>query len=352
VYESYPFFSYFALFHDARFLEDPVDRFLRDRWNLPIWRRYAERIPGGDRLDAQLLKAAAAPTALEEQLVTAYLITKDKTYLVRALRDACSRLEGGWQFRGGAAGGANDHFSVPGQAALSQMYLGGALTWLRPASILPPIAVSWEGLDDDVAAMVLAASPQKLRLAAYNFDDRPRRVRMRVWELEPGQYRLHEAFDNDQDDKPDGKVTTRDVGLRRGSVVDLELLPQQSHLIELEQRESRPVPERLSDIAVGDGDLFYDKATDRLKDVVHNIGSAAAESVLVRFEDPAGHLLADRTIPRLDAPLDLQPKTTTVWLGQPLMHPVAGITVRIDPEHRLEEITDENNTGHWRSGSR
>jgi hypothetical protein len=103
----------------------------------------------------------------------------------------------------------------------------------------------------------------------------------------------------------------------------------------------------LPDPAVGDGDLFYDKATDRLKVVVHNIGSSAAESVVVRFEVPAGHVLAERTISRLDAPLDLQPKTATVWLGQPLMHPVAGITVRIDPEHRLQEITDSNNTGRW-----
>jgi hypothetical protein len=227
------------------------------------------------------------------------------------------------------------------------MYLGGALTWLRPASILPPIAVSWEGLDDDVAAIVLAASPPKLLLAAYNFDDRPHPVRMRVWELEPGKYRLHEGFDNDHDDKPDSTPTTREVVLQRGSVVDFELLPQRSQLIELEQLESRPRRGLLPDLAVGDGDLFYDKATDRLKVVVHNIGSSAAESVVVRFEDPAGNVLADRIIPRLDAPLDLQPKTVTVWLGQPLMHPVAGITVRIDPGRRLQEITDENNTGHW-----
>ena len=30
---------------------------------------------------------------------------------------------------------------LPGQAALSQMYTGSALTWLRPASIVPPLAV-------------------------------------------------------------------------------------------------------------------------------------------------------------------------------------------------------------------
>jgi hypothetical protein len=329
-----------------------VDRFLRDRWNLPIWRRYVERIPDANRLDAQLMKSASARTALEEQLVTAYLISKDKTYLVRALRDACERLEGGWQFRGGAAGGANDHFSVPGQSALSQMYLGGALTWLRPASILPPIAVSWQGLDDDAAAVVLTASPQKLLLAAYNFDDRPRHVQMRVWELESGKYRIHEGSDEDHDDKSDRRVTTREVAVQRGSVIDLLLLPQRSQLIEMEQLEVRPRPELLPDLAVGDGDLFYDKPTDRLKVVVHNIGSSAAESVLIRFEDPAGNVLADRTIARLDAPLDLQPKTETVWLGQPLMHPVAGINVRIDPEHQLQEITVENNTGHWSRASR
>ena len=95
------------------------------------------------------------------------------------MRDACEELEGGWQFRGGEAGGANDHFYVPGQAALSQMYLGSALTWLRPASILPPLAVSWQGLDADVAAVVLEATPQALRVAAYNFDEKPRKVRMR-----------------------------------------------------------------------------------------------------------------------------------------------------------------------------
>jgi hypothetical protein len=67
--------------------------------------------------------------------------------------------------------------------------------------------------------------------------------------------------------------------------------------------------------------------------------------VVARFDYPAGNVMADRTIPRLDAPLDLEPKTAMVWLGQPLLHPVAGITVRIDPEHRVQEIAKANNAG-------
>jgi hypothetical protein len=348
VYESYPFYSYFTLFEDRKYLEGPVDVFLRDRWNLPIWRRYAERLPDGKRLDAQLLKAKAVKTASEEQLTAAYLVGKDRKLLVRAVREACEKLEGGWQFRGGAAGGANDHFSVPGQAALSQMYLGGAMTWLRPASILPPIAVSWEGLDANAAALVLDASPAKLRVALYNFDPKPRPVRMKVWELAAGKYQLKEGVDADQDDRIDGPGATRALTLQRGSAVELTLPAQQVYIVELDQVEARPRPELLPDVAVGQGDVYYDKATDRLKVVVHNLGAAAARDVVVRFEDPDGQVLAERVIPLLEAPLDLQPKTAVVWLPQPLLHPAAHITVRVDPDGRLEEITRANNQVTWR----
>lgn len=348
-YESYPFYSYFSLFGEARFVDDPVGPLLRDRWSLPIWRRFAERLPDGKRLDATLLAQAKAATATDEQLTTGYVITRDPAYLVRALRDACEELEGGWQFRGGEAGGANDHFHVPGQAALSQMYLGSALTWLRPASIVPPLAVSWQGLDAEVAACVRAATPQALRVAAYNFAEKPRKVRMRIWELSPGQYRLHQGA-ADRDEQFDGTPAVRDLALVRGSFVDLELPPRKVHVIELKQLQARPRPEFLPDLAVGDGDIYYDKATDRLKVVVHNIGAAAAKDVSVRFEDPAGNLLLQRTIAQLDAPLDLQPKTAVVWMPQPLLHPVERIVVRIDPDGRVEEITRENNAITWTPG--
>ncbi|MCC6419331.1 MAG: hypothetical protein IT429_13940 [Gemmataceae bacterium] len=346
-YEAYPFYSYFVLLGDRKYLDGPAAPFLRDRWSLPIWRRFAERLPDGKRLDAQLLKGAAAKAPTEEQLTAAYLVGRDRKYLVRALRAACARLEGGWQFRGGAAGGANDHFHVPGQAALSQLYLGSALTWLRPASILPPLAVSWDGLEADVAAHVLQASPQELRVALYNFADRPRQVRMRVWELAPGTYRLRAGSDADQDDRIDGPAAERELPLQRASWVDLELPPRQVHLVELRQAQARPRPELLADLAVGKGDVYYDRATDRLKVVVHNIGAAAAEKVVVRFETADGTLLAERVIAQLEAPLDLRPRTAVVWLPQPLLHPTATITVRIDPESRVDEITRANNQIVW-----
>lgn len=105
--------------------------------------------------------------------------------------------------------------------------------------------------------------------------------------------------------------------------------------VKADQAAGRAWPERLPDLAVGEGDVFYDKATDRLK-------------VVVRFETSDGALLAERVIARLEAPLDLRPKTAVVWLPQPTFHPVDRIVIRIDPDGRLEEITKENNHGTWR----
>jgi hypothetical protein len=311
-----------------------------------MWRRLADRLPSPDRADKQLL-ATAKKSTNEEVLAAAYWATKDKTYLVRGLRDACERLEGGWQFRGGEAGGANDHFSVPGQSVLSQMYLGAGLTWLRPASAIPPLAVSWPDIDANVAAVVLDASPRRLRVAVYNFGEKPRGAVMRVWELAPGTYRLRAGIDKDQDDRIDAPGAGREVALQRASPLLLELPPRQAYVVELEQVQARPRPELLPDLAIGEGDIAYDKATDRLKVIVHNIGAAAAKDVKVRFEGPDGQLLGEGVIERLEAPLDLKPKAAVVYLPQPTLLPVEHITARIDPDGRLDEITRENNVIRW-----
>lgn len=347
-YDVYPFYSYFALFGDRKYIDAPVDAELRDRWSLPIWRRFAEKLPNGNRHDADIINSAKRAGASDETLTAAFVASRDKTYLVRGLRDACENLEGGWQFRGGEARGANDHFWVPGQAALAQMYLGSAMTWLRPASIIPPLAVSWRGLDASAAAIVLEASAKKLRVAVYNFDSKPRKLHMRVWELEPGRYQMCQGIDVDQNDQIDGKPASREVVLRRGSSIELDAPAQQVFIIELDQKAAQSRPELLPDLAVGKGDIYYDKATDRLKVVLHNIGAAAAKDIIVHFEDPAGNVLARRVIPMLDAPLDLRPKTAIVWLPQPLLHRVAYIQVRVDPDDRIAEITEENNRVMWR----
>jgi hypothetical protein len=81
--------------------------------------------------------------------------------------------------------------------------------------------------------------------------------------------------------------------------------------------------------------------------IVHNLGAAAARDVVVHFETDDGTLLARRTIPQLDAPLDLIPQSAVVWMPNPTLLPLARIVVRIDPQQKIEEITRENNEIAW-----
>jgi hypothetical protein len=154
---------------------------------------------------------------------------------------------------------------------------------------------------------------------------------------------LRTGIDADGDERIDEPGAGRELVLHRSNPVALEVPSRKVYVVELEQREAHPRPEQLPDLAVGDGDIFYDKPTDRLKVVVHNLGSAPAKDVTVRFEDLDGNLLLRRTIVHLDAPLDLQPKTAVVCLPQPTLLPVDRIVVRIDPDERIQEITRENN---------
>ncbi|MFN4258938.1 MAG: LamG-like jellyroll fold domain-containing protein [Gemmataceae bacterium] len=301
---GYPFVSFAQLFNDPKYAKEPLEPYL--------------------------------PSAAE------------KAKVVQGIRAACETLEGGWQFRGGEARGANDHFSVPGQTELSRMYLGFGMTWLRTAiTMVPPIAVSWEGLEDQVAALVLEASSTKLRVAVYNFDAQPRAVRMRVWRLADGKYQLRTGHDSDGDDQIDGPAATDEINLHRASPIALQLPSRRVFIVELDQLEARSRPEQLADLAVGTGDVFYDLATDRLKVVVHNIGAAPAKNITVRFETPDGKLLGRHVIEQLDAPLDLRPQTAVAWLSQPTLHPVDRIIVHVDPDDQIEEITKENNRMVW-----
>lgn len=338
-YALWPFFSYHILFNDTKYISPPVDARLNRRWSKLIWERTAHGVvprPEG-----------AAPTLWEQG-------RKDKSRYVQEIRAAVERLEAGWQFRAGEAGGANDHFRVQGLDVLSQMGLGMGMTSLRPGSIIPRIDASWEGIGTVAMPIILEGTTSRVKAAIYNFQEQPLDVAMRVWRLAPGQYRVSVGVDQNGDDEIDGEAEVREMGLQRASRIFLTLTPREVTVVEAVQvggaARDEPMPHPTGpapDLAVGEGDAWYDLATDRLKVRVHNVGSAAAENVRVSFNAPDGSLLGEAVIPRLDAPLDLVPKTATVWLPAPLRHPVEHILVTVDPRNEIREINEENNRIRW-----
>ena len=90
---------------------------------------------------------------------------------------------------------------------------------------------------------------------------------------------------------------------------------------------------------------------NRLMVRVHNIGSAPAKSVWVEAYDgdpkKGGKLIGRERIPNIEAPIDLDPKTTTVsWLWEPKKgkHEIYAV---VDPDDTIKnEITTFNNMAH------
>ena len=76
---------------------------------------------------------------------------------------------------------------------------------------------------------------------------------------------------------------------------------------------------------------------------VHSLGAVPSPETAIAYKDRTGRIVASATIPPLEAPLDLQPRTTEVILRLPANTDVTGGTVQIDPEQKLEEITKRNN---------
>ena len=80
-----------------------------------------------------------------------------------------------------------------------------------------------------------------------------------------------------------------------------------------------------------------------LSTVVHNIGSRPAPASRLVLTDAAGKTRAERRLPPIPAPTDLQPKRVAVQLTD-LPGSVRGWNLRVDPDDRIPEIYEGNNS--------
>ncbi len=207
--------------------------------------------------------------------------------------------------------------------AVQRARLGGVAHFRN--AIFPGHAVSWENTGGEVAALVPEARPDYLRAEVFHTGTSERKVIMRVWGLENGAYSVS-----------DGNGT-RTMKLKRYAPVALTLPPRRAVTVTIRQQARGTPFEQLPDLAVAPEDLRYDAATDTLEVVVHNIGGAPAAPFAVEV---AGQRLSG---PRLEAPLDLKPKTATLRFPGLRQRGLTRAEVVLNPDERYEEITDANN---------
>ncbi|HET7535307.1 MAG TPA: hypothetical protein VFJ90_02565, partial [Candidatus Didemnitutus sp.] len=235
-----------------------------------------------------------------------------------------------------------DRVGVP-TAELQRARLGG-VALVRNAT-LPGNLVSWRfarpATGRSVAILVAGATPTAFKVIAYNLENTPVAAAMTGWNIDAGTWEITQGIDTNNDDQADEPVTSHTVALARSRSVDLIFAPHKTTILTFKlQSPASPVRAR-PDLGIGEGDV--QRQGRQLRVTVHSLGSVPTPATTLTVRDQNGFVLATAAIPAIAAPLDLFPKTADIVLTLPSEVKAGGLTIEIDPDGKLEEITRLNN---------
>jgi Concanavalin A-like lectin/glucanases superfamily len=235
-----------------------------------------------------------------------------------------------------------DRVGVP-YTDLQRARLGGIA--LVRNGLFPGHAVSWKfaapANDQSVAILIPNATATGMKIIAYNLESQPVRATMTAWNIDPGQWEIVQGIDTTGSDLADGATISRTVKLERSADLAVEFAPHATTILTLKLKTPGTPYWSRSDLGIGRGDVTLRDGALTVK--VHSLGAVASPETAIVCKDRSGRVVASATIPALEAPLDLQPRTADVILRLPANTDVNGGTVQIDPEQKLEEITKRNN---------
>lgn len=239
-----------------------------------------------------------------------------------------------------------DRAGLPATRETLGAYTGAPSTWRDALS--PSIAVTWEVPDPHFAALVVASTPQRLRVWVYSFHDQPVRMGLRLWQLTPGRYwaTQGEILPGESTnlryrwDEP-VEFTYR----RRLDTYWLSVPPRRKCAIDLRLAKPLAVPAQAPDAGIADRDLVL--TTPRtLRATVHSLGSEPLNAILVALEarHPQGRWerVATRHTNPLPAPAFEAVTQTLEFRDLP---PAGAYRVVLDPDNQVDELFEGNNLG-------
>lgn len=290
-------------------------------------------IQWGEPVQTQMREQFSAPG----HGYASFFLNKDRNLLDKWLADSASWF-GRYRHMYTAAEQKTDRLLTYNASTPISCYLGDAPNRNRWVHYN---AVSYEGLrGEDFAALVWDAAGDKLRVAIYNFSNKPLTGTIRTWRLDHGRFRLRIGADTNDDGSIDSGSEDREVQLMRGSRIAVTLPPRQVTVVNVEQIEQLDDIRTRADLALSERHTAV--AGNSVSGIVHNIGSASAD-VTVAVLDAAGKVLVQQSLGKLDAPLDLNPRHQPFTLQVPGgVKP--GHRLVVDPAGGVPEIYEENNS--------
>ena len=293
---------------------------------------------GMPELNQRYAIAAAKPDAAPDALTFAAAETGDRSFLERLyaqeIQFASVRMkmqtEDQWW---------TDRVELPSDQ-LQRARLGGVAHMRN--RIVPGNRISWRFDDPEnalkVAVLVRKPAKDGFRVVVWNMSSTPIAADISGAEITPGQWRVSQGVDVNEDDKPDaGQTSTVDFG--PGQAVPV-ILPPGASVIEFALTEAGPALSTRADVGIGAADLV--RRGGRLSVTVHGLGAVASPAGRVVIEGVDGTVLATARFGPLAPPNDLQPKTETVAVRLP-RNLIAGTQVRLVLDGEPDEISVANN---------
>ena len=210
--------------------------------------------------------------------------------------------------------------------------------------VYPGNAVSWRfrapANDQSVAILVPEASPDHLKVIAYNLESSPVTARMTGWEVDPGEWEIRQGVQGGEGE------SLRDVSMRterfeRSRDIAVTFAPHATTVLELKLvKKGVPYWSR-PDLGIDPEDV---KVNGRQVQVtVHSLGAVDAPASRVVVRDSTGNVVGSASVPAMKAPVDLVPKRATVMVNVAAGAELKGGSVAVESSGKVLEITEKNN---------
>jgi hypothetical protein len=216
----------------------------------------------------------------------------------------------------------------------------------------PGNAVSWRfeapADDQSVAILIPEATPDHVKIIAYNLDRVPVTAHMTGWEVDPGEWTMTQGTQAGIGNAPATAETpvqnleTRSVAFERSKFVSITFAPRTSTVIELTLKTKGVPYWSRPDLGIDPEDVKVNGS--EMTVTVHSVGAVDAPASKVVLRDRDGKTLATAEVPALKAPLDLTPKTAQATLSIPPGADLKGATVTVECGGGIPEITLMNNS--------
>lgn len=195
--------------------------------------------------------------------------------------------------------------------------------------------------DERIAILSPVALDDKIKLIICNISQLDVQAYLLGGEMTAGKWDYKLGIDENDDDKAETILAEGQCMWARQEEIPLLIPAGKTCVLELNLVEAGEMPEYRYDLGICREDVRRFK--HGINVTVHSLGHVPAPEAKVAFKDKEGNILDVVTVPPLDAPTDLYPKTWDVIFRVAGIEDLSGYQIEIDPYHELEEITRYNN---------